>query len=135
KTLNRLYTATFDEINSINGIGPVAAKSLMDFFNNRENLNSMEHLIKNGVNIIYTTKEQETLLAEKTFVLTGTLETLTRSKAKDAIKMAGGKVSGSVSSRTDYLVAGTTPGVKFNRAKELGIKIINEITLRELLGI
>ncbi len=135
KTLNRLCAATFDEINSIDGIGPVAAKSLIDFFNNRENLNTIDQLIKNGVNIIYTTKEQETLLAGKTFVLTGTLETLTRGKAKDVIKMAGGKVSGSVSSRTDYLVAGSTPGAKFKRAKELGIKIIDEKTLRELLGI
>lgn len=135
KTLNILCAATFDEIDSIDGIGPVAAKSLIDFFNNRENLKTMEQLIKNGVNIVYTRKEEETLLAEKTFVLTGTLETLTRSKAKDAIKMGGGKVSGSVSSRTDYLVAGTSPGSKFKRAKKLGIKIIDEITLRELLGI
>ena len=135
KTLNRLCAATFDEINFIDGIGPVAAKSLIDFFNNGENLKTIDQLIKSGVHIIYNTKEEETPLAEKTFVLTGTLETLTRSKAKDAIKIAGGKVSGSVSSRTDYLVAGTNPGSKFKRAKELGIKIIDEIALKELLEI
>ena len=135
KILEDIYTTTFDKIYSIDGVGPVAAKSIIAFFNNKENLDVIEQVLKSGVNIIYSVKEKDTLLFGKRFVLTGTLETLTRTKAKAVIAAAGGKVSSSVSSRTDYLVAGNLPGSKLERAKELGIKIIDETELMGVLGL
>ncbi|MBW1693482.1 MAG: NAD-dependent DNA ligase LigA, partial [Deltaproteobacteria bacterium] len=72
-------------------------------------------------------------LGGKVFVLTGTLETWTREDAKNIIEEAGGKVSGSVSGKTDYLLAGTSPGSKLKRAKELGVEIIDETTFKRLM--
>jgi DNA ligase (NAD+) len=73
-------------------------------------------------------------LKDQVFVLTGSLQNFTRSQAKALIEAAGGKVSGSVSGNTDYVVAGESPGSKLDRAKLLGIKIIDEATLKEMLG-
>ncbi len=135
KTLENLHATTFDKIHSIDGAGPVVAKSITAFFNNKENLDIIKQILKSGVNIIYNVKEKDNRLSGTSFVLTGTLEILTRSKAKAVIEAKGGRVSGSVSSRTDYLVAGNLPGGKLERAKELGIKIIDETELMGILGI
>jgi len=89
-------------------------------------------IMTGGIRILGGSPRKQSLLEGKVFVLTGTLETLTRSQAKKIIETAGGKVTGSVSRNTDYLVAGASPGSKLQRATELGVPIIDEQTLRRL---
>ncbi len=93
----------------------------------------MTDMIASGVQILRDNAHKQGTLAGKIFVLTGTLETLTRDEAKKAIERAGGKVTGSVSRNTDYLVAGASPGSKLKRAEELGVDIIDEKTLMKLM--
>jgi len=118
-----------EEWRSIKGIGEKSAESLVQWFSKEENLNLLKKMQELGVNIeIQNTrnKTQDTKLQGKTFVLTGELKNWTRDEAKDMIRSAGGDVSGSVSKKTDYVVAGENPGSKYKNAQELKVKIINE---------
>jgi len=114
-------------------VGPVVAESIVEFFKKDENRKIIDDMIVNGVKIFRDNAHKQDTLAGKIFVLTGILETLTRSEAKRAIEEAGGKVAGSVSRNTDYLVAGASPGSKLKRAQELGVDIIDEQTLMRLM--
>ena len=114
-------------------MGPVVAESIVAFFKKDENRKIVTKIIDSGVQIFRDNAHKQGTLAGKVFVLTGTLETLTRGEAKKAIEEAGGKVTGSVSRNTDYLVAGASPGSKLKRAQELGVEIIDEQTLNGLL--
>jgi DNA ligase (NAD+) len=105
----------------------------VEFFNKNENQKIVDDMIANGVQIYRDNAHKQGTLSGKIFVLTGTLATLTRSEAKRAIEEAGGKVAGSVSGKTDYLVIGTSPGSKLKRAEELGVDIIDEETLKKLM--
>ena len=131
-SLEKLICATRDDLTAIQGVGPVVAESIADFFNRDENRNAVNDIVAGGVRILSETPRKQGGLEGKVFVLTGTLETLTRSQAKKIIETAGGKVTGSVSRNTDYLVAGTSPGSKLQRANDLGVDIIDEKTLRRL---
>jgi len=131
-SLEKLISATMDDLIAIEGVGPVVAESIVGFFEQYENRNAVNDIIAGGVRILGDNIREEGRLEGKVFVLTGTLETLTRSQAKKIIEMAGGKVTGSVSRNTDYLVAGTSPGSKLDRANDLGVEIIDEETLRRL---
>ncbi|MDH3956557.1 MAG: helix-hairpin-helix domain-containing protein, partial [Desulfobacteraceae bacterium] len=133
KSFDKLRHAEPDELETIEGVGPVVAESIAEFFGQDENLKIVTEIIDSGVEIIDEDSQQTETLSGKVFVLTGTLATLTRSEAKRAIEEAGGKVTGSVSRNTDYLVAGVSPGSKFNRAQELGVDIIDEQTLMKLI--
>jgi DNA ligase (NAD+) len=133
ESLEELIGATQDELVSIDGVGPVVAESIVAFFKKNENRKIVDDMIANGVRIFRDNAHKRSTLAGKIFVLTGTLETLTRSEAKRAIEEAGGKVTGSVSRNTDYLVIGASPGSKLQRAEELGVNIIDEKTLKGLL--
>lgn len=133
ESLKRLIGATADELIAIDGVGPVVAESIVEFFKKDENRKIIDDMIANGVKIFRDNAHKQGTLAGKVFVLTGTLETLTRSEAKRAIEEAGGKVVGSVSRNTDYLVAGASPGSKLKRAQELGVDIIDEQTLMRLM--
>jgi len=133
KSFDKLRHAEPDELETIEGVGPVVAESIAGFFGQDENLKIVTEIIDSGVEIIDEDSQQTETLSGKVFVLTGTLATLTRSEAKRAIEEAGGKVTGSVSRNTDYLVAGVSPGSKFNRAQELGVDIIDEQTLMKLI--
>jgi DNA ligase (NAD+) len=124
-SIERLKKASFEEINSIPDIGDVVAKSIYDFFRNKENLKLIGGLLKVGVKIIKPEKI-EAKLKGLTFVFTGALKTMTRDEAKEKVRLLGGEVSSSVSKETDYVVAGESPGSKFERAKKLGVKIISE---------
>jgi DNA ligase (NAD+) len=124
-SIERLKKASFDQINSIPDIGDVVAKSIYDFFRNKENLKLIDGLLKVGVKIIKPEKI-ETKLKGLTFVFTGALKTMTRDEAKEKVRLLGGEVSSSVSKETDYVVAGESPGSKFEKAKKLGVKIISE---------
>jgi len=118
---------------NVEGIGDVVAKSLETFFGNKENLKLLKKLKVAGVEIILP-KRQKTKLAGKTFVLTGTLEKFSRQVAKQKIEDLGGSVASSVSSHTDYVVAGTEAGSKLKKAKELGIKVLDEQQFISMLG-
>jgi DNA ligase (NAD+) len=134
KSLEKLRAATLEELESIDGIGPVVAQSIVDFFGQHENQKIVKEMIDSGIRILETASGKENVLAGKTFVFTGALETMTRGEAKKRIEAAGGKVSGSVSRNTDYLVVGASPGSKLNRAEELGVEIIDENTLKGLIA-
>ena len=125
KTLDNLKKASLDDLISIKDIGEVTAENIYDWFNNKENLHFLDKLESAGINIIEKEKKVEKLKG-KTFVLTGTLNSLSREKAKEIIKDLGGKVSESVSSKTDFVIKGNNPGSKIKKARDLGVKEIKE---------
>ncbi|MFA6551117.1 MAG: NAD-dependent DNA ligase LigA [Patescibacteria group bacterium] len=132
---------SLEELYSINGIGEKVAQSIYDWFRDKNNLDLLERLEAGGVT--FGNQKSETLptgrqvrnqkLSGKSFVLTGTLPNLTRDEAKDKIRKLGGDISSSVSKNTDYVVAGEEPGSKYDKAKELGVKIIGEEEFLKLL--
>ena len=132
--LDVLMNATPDELETIEGVGPVVAESVGSFFGAAENRKIIAEIIGSGVEILGEGAQQKETLAGKVFVLTGTLATLTRDEARKIIENAGGKVTGSVSRNTDYLLAGTSPGSKLERAKSLGVDIIDETSLKKMIG-
>ncbi len=133
KDLNKLKKAAVQDLEAIDGVGPVVAESIVKYFAQDENLKAIDRTLDSGVEIFWESDKKEGVLKGKVFVLTGTLETLTREDAKKLIEEAGGKVSGSVSGKTDYLLAGTSPGSKLKRAKELGVQIIDEATFKKMM--
>ncbi|KKR79272.1 MAG: ligase protein [Candidatus Nomurabacteria bacterium GW2011_GWA2_40_9] len=114
------------EVDSIENIGPTVLKSLQDFFSDKNNIFFIEKLKNNGVIVKNAEVQKKGKFINMNFVLTGTLATMSREKAKEKILSLGGRVVGSVSKNTSYLVAGDDPGSKFNSAVKLGIKILNE---------
>ncbi|MBO8126258.1 MAG: NAD-dependent DNA ligase LigA [Firmicutes bacterium] len=133
-SIDALAQATQEELEAIPEIGPRIAESVVDFFNEEQNRRVVEALKKAGVNTRQgKTAAGEQPLAGLTFVLTGSLEGFTRSEAKEAIESRGGKVTGSVSSKTDYVVVGADPGSKYTKAQQLGIPILNEAEFKKLL--
>lgn len=131
--LDRLMHASREEIEAIEGIGPVVAASLVDFLQRPENRKEIDRIRAAGVTLVYPTERTGQHLQGKIFVLTGTLESMTRSQARERIEARGGKLSGSVSRKTDYVVAGASPGSKKQRATELGLRILDESELVALL--
>ena len=137
--LERLAEATIEELEAVEGIGGEIARSFRHFFDQPENRETLERLLQSGVEPqapapAVEVSEQKAELAGKTFVLTGTLESLTRSEAKKLIEAAGGKVTGSVSRKTDYVVAGEKAGSKLKKAQELGVEVLGEEDLKAMAG-
>jgi len=135
-SIDAIEAATEEELQRSEGIGPEVAKSVQLFFAQSANREMVERLRAAGV-LMDAPKRQrrdDGKLSGKTFVLTGTLPTLTRDEAGELIVNAGGKVTGSVSKKTDYVVAGTDPGSKYAKAQQLGITILDEDGLRRLTG-
>ena len=119
----------------IEGIGPIAADSVILFLENRGNIEEIHQLLKLGVNPKTPNKKRLAhRFSGKTFVLTGTLSQYTRSQATAMIKERGGKVAGSVSAKTDFLLAGESPGSKYDRAKKLGVEILSELDFQKSLS-
>jgi DNA ligase (NAD+) len=133
-SMDALMNASEEELQEVNEVGPRIAESMIEFFQEPKNRDLIEQLRKAGVAFTGKKRERGTSLAGKTFVLTGTLPHLTRDEAKKMIEDAGGRVSGSVSKKTDFVVAGDEAGSKLDKAKELGVKVIGEEELREMLG-
>jgi DNA ligase (NAD+) len=133
-SLDALMGADEEELLRVPDVGPVVAQSIAGFLAEPHNREVIERLRKAGVEWLEGAgKTAAGVLAGKTFVLTGTLPNLTRDQAKESIESAGGKVAGSVSKKTDYVVAGADPGSKFTRARELNITILDEAGLLTLL--
>ena len=128
-----------EAIASIHGIGEEIAQSIYDWFRKDINQHLVEHLQKAGLQFESTSKGSKAItlnpnIAGKTFVVTGTLPTLKRDEAKDLIKSAGGKVTDSVSKKTNYLVVGAESGSKLEKAQSLSVTCISEEELLQLLG-
>lgn len=133
ETMDRIMSASAEEISSIEGFGIVMARNVENFFRREANVQQIERLKACGLNMNCLMEKAGDKLAGKTFVLTGTLPTLKRSEAQVMIEKQGGKVSGSVSKKTTYVVAGEEAGSKLTKAQELGITILSEAELLELL--
>ena len=129
--LDNLINTDYEQLYTIPDIGQVIAKSIEEYFKNSENMDVINKLKQYNINMSYIGKQKNLndLFINKIFVLTGTLETLTRDEAKDLIESLGGKVTSSVSKSTDVVVVGTSPGSKYEKAKQLNIEIfINMIS-------
>lgn len=133
RSLDKLYSATFEDFSSIKDIGTITATALVEFFADPTTRALCDRLAFLGVKTEAVGEERGELFAGLTFVLTGTLPTMTRDEASALIKQNGGKVSGSVSKKTSYVVAGEEAGSKLTKAKELGVKIIDEAALLEMM--
>lgn len=132
KTLDNLFDATVDDITEIDDFGTVTAECIVNWFSHRQNRRLCERLKDAGLHTEAVAAPSGDKLKGLTFVLTGTLPTMSRDEASAIIKAAGGKVSGSVSSKTDYVVAGDSAGSKLTKAQSLGVKIIDETQLLEM---
>lgn len=131
--IEKLINAKPEELTKIEGIGEVVANSIVSFFKNEQNVKTIKKMLELGVKIIYPQKEESNLLG-KTIVITGTLKNFSRDEIKRILTTLGCNVSESVSSKTDYLLLGENPGSKYDKAKELGTKIITEEELLKMLN-
>jgi DNA ligase (NAD+) len=132
-SMEALAEASVEELQGVDEVGPKIAESIAEFFGNPANQKLVERLGKAKLAFKGKKKERGTTLAGKTFVLTGTLSRYSRDAAKKTIEDAGGRVSGSVSKKTDYVVAGEDAGSKLEKAKELGVKVIDEDEMEKLV--
>ncbi len=132
-SLEKVKNATLEELNSIRDVGGVVSQSIYDWFLNKYNQRLLEKFKKAGVTVENSKLQKSVKLGGKTFVLTGTLETLTRESAEQLIRQNGGDVSSSVSAKTNFVVAGAEPGSKYDKALKLGVKILSEKEFIKLL--
>ena len=131
--IDDIIAAGIPTLTAINDIGPTVAATIRDFFQNERNLALVQRLKDLGLTMHAEKRERTTTLEGLTFVLTGTLPTLTREAAKEMIESAGGRVSGSVSKKTNYVVAGEEAGSKLDKAQSLGVPVLDEAGFRALL--
>jgi DNA ligase (NAD+) len=132
-SMDALIDASEEELQNVTEVGPRIANSIVEFFREPSNRKLIDRLRASGLTFTGKKKQRGTKLAEKTFVLTGTLVRHTRDQAKQLIEGAGGRVAGSVSKKTDYVVAGADAGSKMDKAKQLGVNVISEKEMEELL--
>lgn len=134
RTIENLMNATFDDLSMLNDIGPIVANSIREFFLEDQTIDLINKLKQAGVNTESLEEESDDKRFEgKTFVLTGSLEDFTRGEASDIIEKLGGKTSGTVSKKTDYVLAGEEAGSKLAKAEKLGITILTEEQFKEMI--
>jgi DNA ligase (NAD+) len=136
-TLDEVFAASVDQLNECEDVGETISQSVVQWHGDDRNRKLIERLRKAGLNFIsslYQPRAKAGPMAGKTFVLTGTLPNLKREEAAAKIEALGGKVSGSVSKKTDYVVAGEDAGSKLDKAEKLGVKVIDEKAFRKLVG-
>jgi len=135
-SIDALAAASREELEATEGIGPQIAESVAFFFDREPNRAVVERLRASGLDLTGPLRPREPIgpLAGKTFVITGTLPSLTREEATALITDAGGKAAGSVSKKTDYVIAGDEAGSKLAKAQSLGIPILDEVGLRDLIA-
>jgi len=125
KSLDNLKNATFEELLTVGEVGEIIAGSILEFFHDKKILESIDKLLFEGVKPYFKELEvEESIFTDKTVVITGTIEGFSRNEIKDMVEKMGGKVAGSVSKKTDYVIVGEDPGSKYTKALELGIKIV-----------
>jgi DNA ligase (NAD+) len=130
--MEALESAGVEELQDVNEVGPRIAESIVEFFSIAANRKLVDRLREAGLTLTGKKKQRGAKLAGKTFVLTGTLAHFTRDEAKKMIEDAGGKVTGSVSKKTDYVVAGADAGSKLDKAREMGVAVIDEKEMEKL---
>lgn len=133
-TLDNIQNATIEKLANIEGIGDKIAQSIYEFFHTEANIKLINELLELGVKPQEGGEKISDKLSGMTFVLTGTLQSMTRDEASDKIKMYGGKTSSSVSKKTSYVVAGENSGSKFDKAVSLGVTILNEDEFMKLIS-
>jgi DNA ligase (NAD+) len=137
RTIDAIRKASVSDFTDIYGVGQVVAESLYEWFRDKDNIKNLDGLMK-VIKVLPEKTAQKSSgkhpLAGKTFVLTGTMPNLSRDEAKEMIRLIGGEVSSSVSSKTDYVVAGESAGSKLDKAEELGVKIIDEEAFKKLVS-
>jgi DNA ligase (NAD+) len=135
KTMEKLQSLSEEELIEVDSIGPRIAESVVEFFSNEKNRSIVERLKKHDLQFEMEEEEQASNIFEgKKFVLTGSLPTLTRKEAAELIEKHGGKTTSSVSGNTDFVLAGESAGSKLDKAKELGVEILDEAAFREMIG-
>jgi DNA ligase (NAD+) len=135
-SIEAIDRASIDQLTAVTDIGPVVASAVRAYFDEPQNRILLSELAKAGLKMdAPVVRTMPGPLAQKTFVLTGTLTSLSREAAEEAIHTRGGKVTGSVSRKTDYVVVGTDPGSKLAKAQTLGIQTLDETAFRALLGL
>lgn len=133
QSMHALMDAEIEDLLTVKDVGPVVADSIISFMEETHNREVIEQLLASGMQLSVEEKVISAAVVGKTFVLTGTFQTMTRDEAKDLLEKAGAKVAGSVSKKTDYVVAGTDAGSKLTKAEELGVSVIDEAAMLELL--
>lgn len=135
KSLEALKKAEFEELITVGEVGEIIAKSLLEFFHDEEILAGIDKLLLEGVNPYFEEIEieEDSIFTDKVVVITGSIEGLNRKEIGAFVERMGGKVTGSVSRNTDYVIVGEDPGSKYTKAVELGIEIINEERLKEVM--
>jgi len=132
-SIDSLMTATAEELERVEEVGPRISQAILEFFAQEKNRQLVEHLRAAGLDMTAEKKERSVQLAGLTFVLTGTLPTLSRDEARQMIEAAGGKTAGSVSKKTNYVVAGEEAGSKLDKARELGVPVLDEAGLLKMI--
>lgn len=138
KTLSAIQKSEFEYLIEVQDIGPIVAQHIVNFFQQPHNLDVIEQLLSAGIEVqdvkqLPADKRSNSEFFEKTVVITGTLPTMSRDEAKDKLLAVGAKVTGSVSAKTDYLLAGDKAGSKLTRAEKLGVQVIDETAMLALL--
>ena len=134
-SIEQIFEASVENITAIDGYGDTMAESVVHYFSKPETRELIEKLRAAGVKLTEDVEEKTDRFAGKTFVLTGTLPTYTRNEAKALIEKNGGKVSSSVSKKTDYVLAGEDAGSKLTKAQQLNVQILSEEELNRMLGL
>ena len=134
QSMHALMDASLEDLLTVKDVGPVVADSIVSFMAEAHNREVIEQLLASDMQLSVEKKVISAAVAGKTFVLTGTFPTLSRDQAKDLLERAGAKVAGSVSKKTDYVVAGADAGSKLTKAEELGIAVIDEQAMLDLLA-
>ena len=131
-----LQSASYYELIKIDGIGATMAESIRTWFDDTDNQIMLSQLKEAGLSMEaeIVNSEEKQRLTNKTFVITGKFESMTRDQASELIEQYGGKVSSSISAKTDYLVAGESAGSKLDKAQKLGVNIISDQELTQLIG-
>jgi DNA ligase (NAD+) len=133
-SMDAVAAASAEELERVEEVGPRISQAILEFFADKENRDLVKRLADAGIDMTAEKKQRSAQLAGLTFVLTGTLPTLTRDAAKARIEAAGGKTAGSVSKKTSYVVAGEEAGSKLDKALELKVPVIDEAGLLAMLA-
>ncbi len=130
-----MKNATFEELVSVQDVGDIVAQDIIEFFKEEKVISTIDELLSLGVNPIFDeVKIVESIFKDKTVVATGTLQNYSRTEIKTKLESLGAKVSGSVSKKTDYVIAGESAGSKLTKAEELGVEVISEEEFEKMLG-
>lgn len=137
QSMDKLRQATIEQLTEISDIGPIMADNIVSFFKDEKNIELIENLKSLGVNMIYDSgKTYTSIFTNRTVVLTGSLQGITRSQASAYLEQLQAKVSSSVSSKTDFVIYGTDPGSKYDKAVKLDVQLVDEEAfLKELLRV